>query len=215
MSNPADARLEAVTFDVGGTLIEPWPSVGHVYCEVARGFGLKHEPEQVSAAFMTAWKARDDFDYSRSAWFELVRQSFGTDVSPALFEAIYEQFAGAQAWRIYDDVVPALQLARDRRLKLAIISNWDERLERILTNLGLRHWFDEVIVSVDAGAHKPDRAIFECASRRLKVPPSQTLHIGDSEREDVQGAANAGFYSAKISRAPGESGLTAVLESFL
>ena len=28
-------HIQAVTFDVGGTLIRPWPSVGHVYAEVA------------------------------------------------------------------------------------------------------------------------------------------------------------------------------------
>ncbi len=33
-------RIRAVTFDVGGTLIEPWPSVGHVYAEVAARHGV-------------------------------------------------------------------------------------------------------------------------------------------------------------------------------
>ena len=27
--------IKAITFDVGGTLIEPWPSVGHAYAGVA------------------------------------------------------------------------------------------------------------------------------------------------------------------------------------
>jgi FMN phosphatase YigB (HAD superfamily) len=40
-SRPADSRpVEAVTFDVGGTLIEPWPSVGHIYAEAASKLGL-------------------------------------------------------------------------------------------------------------------------------------------------------------------------------
>ncbi|HBP57901.1 MAG TPA: HAD family hydrolase, partial [Verrucomicrobiales bacterium] len=37
----APFALEAVLFDVGGTLMEPWPSIGHVYAEVAEGSGWK------------------------------------------------------------------------------------------------------------------------------------------------------------------------------
>jgi hypothetical protein len=33
--------IRAVTFDVGGTLIEPWPSVGRVYAEVAARHGVE------------------------------------------------------------------------------------------------------------------------------------------------------------------------------
>ena len=32
-------RVRAVTLDVGGTLIEPWPSVGADYAAVAGEFG--------------------------------------------------------------------------------------------------------------------------------------------------------------------------------
>jgi len=32
--------IRAISFDVGGTLIRPWPSVGHVYAEVAAQQGV-------------------------------------------------------------------------------------------------------------------------------------------------------------------------------
>ena len=40
-------NVKAVTFDVGGTLIEPWPSVGHAYAEVAQRHGVEVEPDVV------------------------------------------------------------------------------------------------------------------------------------------------------------------------
>src|SRR5437773_3154259 len=74
---PTPNPLRAVTFDVGGTLIEPWPSVGEVYAAVAAPFGLAGvAPEALNRQFAQAWTAREHFDYSRHAWQELVRQTF-------------------------------------------------------------------------------------------------------------------------------------------
>ena len=96
--------IRAVTFDVGGTLIEPWPSVGHVYAEVAAQFGISGvAPESLNRQFAAAWRARHDFDYSRAAWRELVNQTFAGLCREVprqdCFEAIYEHFATAVSWR--------------------------------------------------------------------------------------------------------------------
>ena len=57
------ATMRAVCFDVGGTLIEPWPSVGHVYAEVAVQFGITDiAPDALNMQFAAAWKARCGFD---------------------------------------------------------------------------------------------------------------------------------------------------------
>ena len=47
--------IKAITFDVGGTLIEPWPSVGHAYAEVAARHGVTVEPDEVTSRFVKAW----------------------------------------------------------------------------------------------------------------------------------------------------------------
>ena len=36
--------IRAVTFDVGGTLIQVWPSVGHVYADVAVACEMPTDP---------------------------------------------------------------------------------------------------------------------------------------------------------------------------
>ena len=65
-------NIQAVTFDVGGTLLEPWPSVGHVYAEVAQRHGLPGaDAAKLAEQFAAAWRARRGFDYSRAAWSEL------------------------------------------------------------------------------------------------------------------------------------------------
>ena len=62
-------RIRAVTFDVGGTLIEVWPSVGHVYAEVAAWHGVEGPSAgMINRRFAAAWKAARQFKYSRAHW---------------------------------------------------------------------------------------------------------------------------------------------------
>jgi putative hydrolase of the HAD superfamily len=198
-------RLQAVTFDVGGTLIEPWPSVGHVYAEVAARFGVRAEPELLNRGFHAAWRARRDFDYSRAAWYGLVRATFGAGVPlpPEFFPAVYERFAEPDTWRVFDDVVPALDALAARGLRLAVISNWDERLEPLLRRLELHRRFEAVVVSCAVGATKPSPAIFAQALQRLGLPAGAVLHVGDGEREDWAGARGAGLAAVLLQRAGG------------
>ena len=44
--------VEAITLDVGGTLIEPWPSVGHIYAEVAARNVVQAEPVELTRRFV-------------------------------------------------------------------------------------------------------------------------------------------------------------------
>ena len=201
------ASVEAVTFDAGGTLIEPWPSVGEVYASVAHEFGIDCSAARLNAQFANAWTTRTGFKYSRDEWHDVVRHSFlgVSEVSPQLFDAIYERFAQADAWLIYDDVIPTLQRLEAMGLKLAVISNWDDRLIPLLEKLGLATYFDDIIVSAVHGAHKPDPSIFHHAATRLSVPISGLLHIGDNMREDIHGARTAGAVALRIRRSGPEN----------
>jgi len=196
--------IQAITFDVGGTLIEPWPSVGHVYAEVAAQFGVTRvAPELLNHRFGAAWEAKGNFDYSRAAWRRMVRQTFGEQAGalpPEFFPVLYERFAQPDAWRIYDDVVPTLEHLARRSLRLAVISNWDERLRPLLDRLKLSRHFEAIFVSTEMGHAKPAPEIFRQAAAELKLPPEALRHIGDSAREDVAGAQAAGWQAWLLDR---------------
>src|SRR5687767_14281640 len=90
--------IQAVTFDVGGTLIHPWPSVGHVYADVAARNGVKHlSPASLNNNFANAWRARRNFNHSSEDWAALVDRTFAglveTSPSQSFFPAIYQRFA--------------------------------------------------------------------------------------------------------------------------
>ncbi len=208
MNRTAGTEVRAVTFDVGGTLIEPWPSVGGVYADVAGRLGTSAlDAGVLDARFQSAWRTAhqgDGFDYSRRAWMDLVRATFsgltGRAADPDLFEALWQRFTEPDAWRVFPDVEPCLEALAARGLRVAVVSNWDERLRPLLGRFGLADRFEFVVASAEIGAHKPSRRIFAHAADRLGLPPSALVHVGDSRREDLDGARSAGWQALLIDR---------------
>ncbi|HEX4644060.1 MAG TPA: HAD-IA family hydrolase [Verrucomicrobiae bacterium] len=197
--------IQAVTFDAGGTLIQPWPSVGHIYAEVARRHGFTNlSAEKLDRQFSAAWRKLKNFNHTREEWAALVDQTFagasGPPPSRAFFPELYDRFAGPGAWHIYDDVLPALDALAAAGLQLAVVSNWDERLRPLLEQMGLAKYFETVVVSCEVGFPKPSPVIFEHAARRLGLPHGRILHVGDNLEADVRGAKSAGFCALLLDR---------------
>jgi putative hydrolase of the HAD superfamily len=197
--------IRAVTFDVGGTLIEVWPSVGHVYAEVAARHGFTGLSAQLlNRRFVTAWRAAGNFNHSRRGWAQLVNATFRglTERPPSqtFFDELYARFASPEAWRIFPDVLPTLEALATRGLKLGVISNWDERLRPLLTRLKLAGCFQTIVVSREVRAAKPAGAIFRHAVRRLGLPAEAVLHVGDSLSMDLRGARAAGLSALLLQR---------------
>jgi len=206
---PANLATRAVTFDVGGTLIQPWPSVGHVYAEVASRNGLLVSPELLNRQFAEAWKGFDGFNHTKEDWRRMVDLTFQglarTPPSLTFFEQLYSRFMAPEVWRTFPDVLQALEMLRSRGLKLAVISNWDERLRPLLHSLELDRYFEEIVISCEVGAAKPSVMIFSRTAEALKLSPSEILHVGDDAIADVGGAHGAGFKAVLLDRA-GETG---------
>ena len=212
-----------VFFDAGGTLIEPRGSVGAIYQRIAARHGLSADaaalqqnfkqffPQQPPLAFPLGLPADELSRRERAWWRSLVANVFGaTSHHPAFdefFAEVYEYFARAEAWQVFDDVEPALQGLRARGVRLAVVSNFDARLEKILAATGLAQYFDAVYCSTRCGAAKPDARIFEWALRAEGIAASEAWHVGDAVREDVEGARAVGMKAWLIDR-DGASGLT-------
>lgn len=201
--------IQTVTFDVGGTLIKPWPSVGHVYGEVAARHGKKFSAPVLDQRFARAWRAQKQFNHTREEWAALVAQTFAGlwefPLDGEFFSEVYDRFSEPEAWHIFEDVLPALDSLAARGINLGIISNWDDRLRPLLWKLGLAKYFESIIVSCDIGFPKPSPVIFEHAAKKLGQAPQQILHVGDSPEHDVAGAKSAGYQALLLDRDAEES----------
>ena len=79
--------------------------------------------------------------------------------------------------------------------KLGLISNFTYApvIYASLRKLGINHYFDTVTVSHENGWRKPHTQIFQDALRTLQVNAEETVFIGDSPNEDINGAIKAGI----------------------
>ncbi|HWH68036.1 MAG TPA: HAD-IA family hydrolase [Candidatus Sulfotelmatobacter sp.] len=199
------SNLSAITFDIGGTLIECQPSVGHLYAQVAARHGFDQlDPALLNRQFATAWRTLKDFHHTRAQWAALVDATFRGLVpvlpSQTFFPDLYDRFCAPDAWHVFPDVRPTLQALAGRGFKLGVISNWDERLRPLLRALGLQDYFQTIVVSCEVGVPKPSPLIFQHAARQLDLPPEAILHIGDSPAHDVAGARAAGCQALQLAR---------------
>ena len=197
--------LRAITFDAAGTLIVPHPSVGAVYGEIGRAHDLPATDAELEQRFHAAFRARHHRLRPTEAaeqefWRDLVGEVFApwADASAIdrLFPDLWDAFAEARRWRPRADMAALFATLRARGLKLAILSNWDSRLHRVVDGHDWRRWLDHVFVSADLGVEKPDRAIFTHAATALGWAPREILHVGDSWEHDIAGALAAGWHAA-------------------
>jgi len=121
----------------------------------------------------------------------------------AFFHELYDLFARAECWRLYDDTIPTLDHLKAKGYRLAIISNWDHRLFSIVDQLGLSGYFEHVTASSVVGVAKPGKKIFEAALASMKTAPGVSVHIGDSFTDDYFGARDSGLHAVLLDR-PGK-----------
>ncbi|WP_164779820.1 HAD family hydrolase [Paenibacillus kobensis] len=81
-----------------------------------------------------------------------------------------------------------------KKYKVALVTNGKTAIQYgKIDNLGLRGYFDAIVVSEEAGIKKPDPAIFAKALAELSLTPEQCVFIGDHPVNDIAGAARAGI----------------------
>jgi putative hydrolase of the HAD superfamily len=203
--NVLSMALKAVLFDAGGTLLRPEPSVGTTYAKVAAEHGVRIAAPELDARLKQAWKKQKalQLNVDKEWWRAVVTDVFAGDLfkaPDAFFEDLYRAFANPAVWKIYPDVIPALTALKEKNICLAIASNWDERLPRLLKELRMDRYFDYIFISSLVGYSKPDRRFFEHALKMTGFDPSDVLHVGDDIEEDIAGANNVGIPAVLVDR---------------
>lgn len=212
----AMAGLRAIFFDVGNTLLEVVPSVGSVYAEVARRFGVSVEPASLTPQFKVAFQQAPPLcfpgvsmsrlpDAERLWWKAIVEQVLPRDhfqsakIFADFFNALYETFCDAKRWRVYDDVRTTLETCKSRGVAMGVISNFDTRLHGILAATDLAPYFSQVICSTQAGFAKPDPRIFELAFSP-SLPRKSIAMVGDDVQRDIRPVLDLGARAFLVRR---------------
>ena len=201
--------IRAVLFDAGGTLI-------HVDGErVCRAAGIDFdaaafrtaEGEAVAAVRRLVLERPESRDAERIPLYmtTLVR-GLGLDAEDACREAagrIAAEHGRANLWsRAADDAAETLSGLRTRGYRVAVISNADGRVRRLLEVAGLAPHLEFVVDSAEVGLEKPDPRIFHAATDRLALPPEACAYVGDIYEIDVVGAERAGLSAILVGDGP-------------
>ena len=212
------SRIQAVFFDAAGTLFQVKGSVAEIYLRHAEKYGVKSSPAMlhaVSTAFKRAFQdapppafaVNDPSDIKRCErlwWFDILHNVFyrvgmfeGFD---EYFDEVFHAFEGTAYWDLYPETLSVLKELKESGMELGIISNFDSRLFTVLRGLGLAHFFDTVTISTLAHAAKPSSRIFQLALDKHAIDPDDAIHVGDSVRDDLEGACRAGLHGALVDR---------------
>jgi putative hydrolase of the HAD superfamily len=192
------AELDAVTVDGFGTLVrlvDPVPALDRALRElgIEREAGIVRDAFAAEVAYYrpAAVTGRDPASLAalRLECTGVFLEAAGAEVEPGTFVG---SFMGAIAFEPMPGAVETVAGLRSRGLELAVVSNWDVGLTEHLEAIGAASLFSAVVTSADAGAAKPDPAVFRLALERLGVEPGRALHVGD-EPEDEEGALAAGM----------------------
>lgn len=206
--------VKAVTFDAGGTLVYAYPSVGQVYCETAKRHGYEADAEDVQKRFLTAFKKvaegprdRIDLESERRTWRNIVTESLGHVVPESAMDAVFEElwnaFASARSWKLFDDAFETVSEVRKRGYRVFLLSNADSRFRQTFSELGFADHFEEMFISAEIGCEKPYEQIFRHVQERIGCRPEEILHVGDSAYHDGAAAAfgwNVAILGREISR---------------
>lgn len=192
----APSRPLAVLLDAAGTLLHPREPVARTYRDAAVRYGDVPPEPDVAARLVDAMRDHRPLRTGDDRWFRywgsVIEAATGRD-EPELLDQLWVHYARPDAWEVADGAEECCRRLRVAGIRLAVVSNWDVRLRPLLRDLGIADWFDTIVVSAEEGVEKPDPEIFHRACQRLGVEPAAALMIGDSPKNDVEGARAAGL----------------------
>ncbi len=207
-----------IFLDAAGTLFDVRGSVGEVYAQQAKKFGVTVKSEELNAAFYQSFASATPMTFPgieaakipqlEFEWWQTVAAKAFQIAGifhqfsdfPQFFVELYAHFATPEPWFVYPDVFRSLNRWQQQGIELAVVSNFDSRLYPVLKALNLAEYFTSVTISTEVGAAKPQPEIFTAALQKHNCTAENVLHIGDSFKADYCGAKAAGLKAIWLNR---------------
>jgi 2-haloacid dehalogenase len=185
------ARDHWATFDCYGTLID-WN--GGIRRELVRVFGEDHADERLERyhEIEPALQAGGARSY-REVMTEAMRELGAPD------DEVSGLAQALPSWEPFPEVRPALEDARSRGWKLAILSNTDrDFIEASMKRIGVP--FELAIVASEIGSYKPRHTHWARFFEETAAPRETHVHVAQSHFHDIAPAIELGLRSIWINR---------------
>ncbi|MBN1525271.1 MAG: HAD family hydrolase [Spirochaetales bacterium] len=189
-------KLRALAFDLDGTLYPEYrlifPSLGTI---IRHPLFLYHFSEVRKE--IRHLRPIDNYKDAQARLFAK-RRNIPVDRARAIIDKIvYKRWvASIRKIRPFHGLREILREVKKNGYILALMS--DLPVEAKLEYLGLDGIWDHAFSSEETGYLKPNREPFQELIRRIGLPPSEILYIGNNYHYDVLGAARAGMRTAHL-----------------
>jgi putative hydrolase of the HAD superfamily len=189
------AKYRYIFFDVGNTLLFPnrprmlAPLPAEKHPTLAAWQALERRTKQEFDQELTSGKIDHGFWWTFHTHLLQDVNAFDEGIRDTLVE-------NTQNSANWDQILPGTREALERirqQYEIAVISNADGRIDRVLSRCGICDCFQSITDSGTVGHEKPHPAIFAAALQKMKADPAQSLYVGDVYSVDYVGARNAGM----------------------
>jgi putative hydrolase of the HAD superfamily len=199
----------AVFFDVDFTLIRPGPMF---QAEGYRSFCARHGIAVDASAFDGAVRTAaplldgpEDTPYDGEIFVDYTRRIIEEmggcgDRLDACAREICAEWGTNHHFELYDDVPPTLRELARVGIRVGLISNSHRCLESFQSYFELDGLVAGAVSSSEHGFMKPHPSIFLAAMQLMDVAPAEAVMVGDSVRQDVEGALRAGMRAVLLDR---------------
>ena len=186
------------SFDCYGTLIDWNGGIGR---ELERLFGAEHAARLLHGYHeveQQLQRERPEASYRDVLTAALARLAEREGI-PLAAEEHGALAQSLPSWKPFPEVRDALEDARARGWKLAILSNTDrDYIEASLVQIGVP--FEFAIVASEIGSYKPGHKHWEAFDGRTGTPRSAHVHVGASLYHDIAPATELGLRTVWINR---------------
>ena len=134
---------------------------------------------------------------SREPVFRELFAERNSNVDPETMAQAYREEIAA-AIEPVGDIEPFIRELKSQ-YRVGLLTNGSELAQRSkIEQLGWDELFDTCFVTGELPAGKPDAAAFEALLEGLGTRADETVYIGDTPLDDIQGATDAGLYAIQI-----------------
>jgi len=206
------AVTRAVFFDVDFTLIYPGPMFrGEGYHAFCARYGMEVDASKFAGAVASAaplLDGPDDTPYDADIFVaytrHIIEQMGGRGPHlDACAREIYAEWAACQHFELYDDVPDVLRALTAAGVRVGLISNTHRCLASFQSHFELQGLISATVSSSDHGLMKPHPSIFAAALQLVGVDAARAVMVGDSVRQDIEGALRAGMKAVLLHRGEG------------
>lgn len=161
---------------------------------IVRRYGYQKNLDELGSSLSnTYWKSNQGKIRNFQDFWETLLKDLGVSKTLAILESLqqYQIHHYSAIFKLYEGTISVLQALRTK-YRLALVSNCAVGLSEVLKALGVRNFFECVVLSYEIGVRKPDRRIYLKALRGLKLEPNECIFVAD-EISDLEGAREVGL----------------------